>query len=75
MSYGYKPGPTGAKFLTSKAFAKLICGPVGTGKTFITECFAHEAALPVVKFLNFRSQWQGETEANHEKIFNILKSY
>lgn len=52
----------------------LICGPVGTGKTFITECFAHDAALPVVKFLNFRSQWQGETEANLEKIFNILKS-
>ncbi len=51
----------------------LICGPVGTGKTFITECFAHDAALPVVKFLNFRSQWQGETEANLEKIFNILK--
>jgi len=52
----------------------LICGPVGTGKTFITECFAHDAALPVVKFLNFRSQWQGETEANLEKIFTILKS-
>ncbi|MFZ5628267.1 MAG: ATP-binding protein [Spirochaetota bacterium] len=52
----------------------LICGPVGTGKTFITECFAHDAALPVVKFLNFRSQWQGETEANLEKIFSILKS-
>lgn len=52
----------------------LICGPVGTGKTFITECFARDAALPVVKFLNFRSQWQGETEANLEKIFTILKS-
>ncbi|HRP68617.1 MAG TPA: AAA family ATPase [Turneriella sp.] len=52
----------------------LISGPVGTGKTFITECFAHDAALPVVKFLNFRSQWQGETEANLEKIFTILKS-
>ncbi|MCX7632794.1 MAG: AAA family ATPase [Turneriella sp.] len=52
----------------------LICGPVGTGKTFITECFAHDAALPVVKFLNFRSQWVGETEANLEKIFSILKS-
>jgi len=27
-----------------------------------------------VKFLNFRSQWQGVTEANLEKIFNILKA-
>jgi SpoVK/Ycf46/Vps4 family AAA+-type ATPase len=28
----------------------------------------------VVKFLNFRSQWQGVTEANLEKIFNLLKA-
>jgi SpoVK/Ycf46/Vps4 family AAA+-type ATPase len=27
-----------------------------------------------VKFLNFRSQWQGVTEANLEKIFNLLKA-
>jgi len=27
-----------------------------------------------VKFLNFRSQWQGVTEGNLEKIFNLLKA-
>lgn len=35
MGYGYKPGPTGARFLASKAFAKLICGPVGGGKSTV----------------------------------------
>ena len=30
--------------------------------------------MPCVKFLNFRSQWQGVTEANLEKIFNLLKA-
>ena len=52
----------------------LICGPVGTGKTFLTSCFAGEVGIPVVKFLNFRSQWQGATEANLEKILNLLKA-
>jgi SpoVK/Ycf46/Vps4 family AAA+-type ATPase len=52
----------------------LICGPVGTGKTFLTTCFAGDIGIPCVKFLNFRSQWQGVTEANLEKIFNLLKA-
>lgn len=52
----------------------LVCGPVGTGKTFLVECFAGDVGIPVVKFLNFRSQYVGETEANLEKIMNLLKS-
>jgi SpoVK/Ycf46/Vps4 family AAA+-type ATPase len=52
----------------------LISGPVGTGKTFLTTCFAGDIGVPCVKFLNFRSQWQGVTEANLEKIFNLLKA-
>src|SRR5688572_23350978 len=52
----------------------LISGPVGTGKTFMTTCFAGDIGIPCVKFLNFRSQWQGVTEANLEKIFNLLKA-
>ena len=52
----------------------LIAGPVGTGKTFLATCFAGEIGVPCVKLLNFRSQWQGVTEANLEKIFNLLKA-
>jgi SpoVK/Ycf46/Vps4 family AAA+-type ATPase len=52
----------------------LIGGPVGTGKTFMATCFAGEIGIPCVKFLNFRSQWQGVTEGNLEKIFNLLKA-
>jgi ATP-dependent 26S proteasome regulatory subunit len=52
----------------------LIAGPIGTGKTFLATCFAGEIGIPCVKFLNFRSQWQGVTEGNVEKIFNLLKA-
>src|SRR5438270_5324021 len=52
----------------------LIAGPIGTGKTFLATCFAGEIGIPCVKFLNFRSQWQGATEGNLEKIFKLLKA-
>jgi AAA+ superfamily predicted ATPase len=52
----------------------LVSGPIGTGKTFLTTCFAGEIGIPCVKFLNFRSQWQGVTEGNLERIFNILRA-
>jgi hypothetical protein len=50
----------------------LICGPVGTGKTFLVECLAGEAGVPVVKIKNFRDRWVGSTEGNLEKIFRLL---
>jgi ATPase family associated with various cellular activities (AAA) len=52
----------------------LFCGPVGTGKTFMVECLAGEAGVPVVKLKNFRDKWVGSTEGNLEKIFRLLKS-
>jgi len=50
----------------------LIAGPVGTGKSFMVNAFAGEIGIPMVKFRNFRTKWQGETEANLEKALNIL---
>src|SRR6266581_4721016 len=50
----------------------LICGPVGTGKSFIVQCFAKEIGIPVVELLNFRSKWQGQTEANLERVLALL---
>ncbi len=52
----------------------LISGPVGTGKSFMVTAFAGEIGIPIVKFQNFRSKWQGVTESNLEKILNILKA-
>jgi hypothetical protein len=50
----------------------LFSGPVGTGKTFLVECLAGEAGVPVVKLRNFRDKWVGSTESNLEKIFRLL---
>jgi hypothetical protein len=50
----------------------LFCGPVGTGKTYLAECLAGEAGVPVVTLCNFRDRWVGSTEANLEKIFSLL---
>jgi hypothetical protein len=52
----------------------LLCGPVGTGKTFMVECLAGEAGVPVVKLKNFRDKWVGSTESNLEKIFRLLQA-
>jgi hypothetical protein len=50
----------------------LLCGPVGTGKTFLVECLAGEASVPVVKLKNFRDKWVGSSEGNLEKIFRLI---
>lgn len=52
----------------------VICGPVGTGKTFLTTCFAGEVGIPSVMLKNFRSMWQGVTEANLERVLTLLKA-
>jgi len=52
----------------------LICGPVGTGKTFLIECYTGDIGIPCVVLKNFRSQWQGVTEGNWQKILNVLKA-
>jgi SpoVK/Ycf46/Vps4 family AAA+-type ATPase len=52
----------------------LVSGPVGTGKTFLITCFSGEIGIPMVKLKNFRSQWQGVTEGNLEKILNLLEA-
>ncbi|MBL8209638.1 MAG: ATP-binding protein [Bryobacterales bacterium] len=52
----------------------VICGPVGTGKTFLANCFAGEVGIPAVILKNFRSMWQGQTEANLERVLALLKA-
>jgi SpoVK/Ycf46/Vps4 family AAA+-type ATPase len=52
----------------------LIAGRIGTGKTFIVNCWAGELGIPCVVFKNFRDRWVGATESNLEKIFTILRA-
>lgn len=52
----------------------LLCGPVGIGKSYMVECLAGEAGVPVVKLKNFRDRWVGSTEGNLERIFRLLKA-
>jgi len=50
----------------------LLAGRIGTGKTFLTTCWAGEIGIPCVVLKNFRDKWQGSTEGNLEKIFTVL---
>jgi len=52
----------------------IFCGPVGTGKTYLVECLAGEASVPVVKLKNFRDRWVGSSEGNLEKIFRLIRA-
>jgi len=68
-----------AKLLHKGAFhalpmGYLIAGRIGTGKTFIVQCWAGELGIPCVVFKNFRDRWVGATESNLEKIFAVLRA-
>lgn len=52
----------------------LICGAVGTGKTFLAECYAGSIGIPCAVLRNFRSKYVGETEGNLQQILGVLRS-
>jgi hypothetical protein len=52
----------------------LVCGPVGTGKTFLAQCMAGEMGTPCVMLKNFRSKYVGETEGNLERVLGVLRA-
>lgn len=59
---------------TSLPMGYLMAGRIGTGKTWLVTCWAGEVGIPFVAFKNFRDKWQGATEGNLEKIFNVLRA-
>ncbi|WP_137936013.1 ATP-binding protein [Chitinivorax sp. B] len=52
----------------------LFVGPMGTGKTFVANCFVKSAGLSAVTLKNFRSKWVGSSEANLEKVLGMVKA-
>jgi len=52
----------------------LLCGPVGTGKSFLAMCAAGEIGIPCVMLKNFRSKYVGETEGNLERVLAVLRA-
>ena len=52
----------------------LVCGPVGTGKTFLAQCVSGEFGAPCVILKNFRSKYVGETEGNLERVLSVLRA-
>ena len=67
-------GLLGRGALRALPMGYMISGRIGTGKTFLVQCWAGELGIPCVVFKNFRDRWVGATESNLEKIFAILRA-
>jgi AAA+ superfamily predicted ATPase len=60
--------------LDSLPMGYLLCGPVGTGKSFLAQCASGEIGVPCVMLKNFRSKYVGETEGNLERVLAVLRA-
>jgi AAA+ superfamily predicted ATPase len=60
--------------LDSLPMGYLLCGPVGTGKSFLAQCVSGEIGIPCVVLKNFRSKYVGETEGNLERVLSVLRA-
>jgi hypothetical protein len=52
----------------------LLCGVIGTGKTFTATCFAGSLGIPAIVFRNLRSKWVGSSEGNLQKVLSVVKA-
>lgn len=51
-----------------------VCGPIGSGKTFIFEAMAAELDMVVLVLKNVRSHWFGQTDVLFERLRRVLQS-
>ena len=49
-----------------------VCGPIGSGKTFIFEGLAGDLNMPVLVLKNIRSMWFGQTDIIFERLKRLL---
>jgi SpoVK/Ycf46/Vps4 family AAA+-type ATPase len=51
-----------------------VCGPIGSGKTYIFEAMAAELDMVVLVLKNIRSQWFGQTDVIFERLRRVLEA-
>lgn len=52
----------------------LLCGVLGTGKTFTSTCFAGSIGIPAIVFKNLREKWVGASEGNMQKVLQVVRA-
>jgi hypothetical protein len=52
----------------------LLCGMMGTGKTFTATCFAGSIGIPAVVFKDIREKWVGSSERNLQKVLSVIRA-
>jgi len=52
----------------------LLCGMLGTGKTFTATCFAGSIGIPAVVFKDIREKWVGSSERNMQKVLSVIRA-
>lgn len=52
----------------------LLCGVIGTGKTFTATSFAGSLGIPALVLKNLRSKWVGSSEGNLQKVLSVVKA-
>ena len=51
-----------------------LIGPPGTGKSYLSECFAKECGMLCVRFRPLRAMYVGQSERNQEKAFAAIRA-
>ena len=52
----------------------MLMGPPGTGKSYLSECFARECGMLCVRFRPLRQMYVGQSERNQEKAFAAIRA-
>ena len=52
----------------------ILMGPPGTGKSYLSECFARECGMLCVRFRPLRQMYVGQSERNQEKAFSAIRA-
>ncbi len=60
--------------LSTLPMGYLLCGMLGTGKTFTATCFAGSIGIPALVFRDIREKWVGSSERNLQKVLSVIRA-